>query len=411
MSAYIEEIFKTAFEALRANRLRSVLTLLGVVVGVFSIIAVMTAMRVLQEGIEVGLSSLGAHTFEVQKNPIVLAIGRPASGSGRSFQKRKNLTPDQGRKVQQYANLARSAGIEQRTYGKTVIAGKRRTNPSTIVFGTTLESFLTHNWIVQEGRAFNEMDVEFGNHVLVISSNVAAQLFPDRNPIGETVRVDNARFRVIGVLKPHQGLLMRSFVAMPMTTFQKMYGKGRSVHIVVQPANPALYQDAIEQVRGILRAARKVWPGREDDFSIFSSEVLLERFNELTFYVKVGIGSVSAISLLVAGIGIMNIMLVSITERTREIGIRRAVGAPKRNILIQFLMEAMILCQIGGVVGIVLGILAGNAVAGQLGAAASIPYDWAVIGFASCTLVGIVFGVYPAWKAANLDPIEALRFE
>ena len=167
----------------------------------------------------------------------------------------------------------------------------------------------------------------------------------------------------------------------------------------------------VEEVRGILRAIRKVPPGEEDDFEIFSNDSMIAQFNAFTRAVRIGVAVVSSIALLAAGIGIMNIMLVSVTERTREIGIRRAIGAKKRNIMAQFIMEAVVLCEVGGVIGVVLGILGGNAVALVLKLPPVIPVDWVVIGLVICSVVGIVFGTYPACKAANLDPIESLRYE
>ena len=199
---------------------------------------------------------------------------------------------------------------------------------------------------------------------------------------------------------------------MPLTTGLNRYGRTwRSLSILVQARDQASYEDTVEQVRGILRAARKVPPGKEDDFEIFSNDSLIGQFNSFTLTVRYGVTVVSSIALLAAGIGIMNIMLVSVTERTREIGIRRAVGAKKRNIMTQFIMEAVVLCEVGGVIGVVLGIAGGNATAFFLKMPPAIPLDWAVIGLAICSVVGIVFGTYPAYKAANLDPIESLRYE
>jgi len=169
--------------------------------------------------------------------------------------------------------------------------------------------------------------------------------------------------------------------------------------------------DAIEESRMILRTARKVAPGEEDDFAYFSNDSMIKQFNEFTLYLRMGVLLVSSIALLAAGVGIMNIMLVSVTERTREIGIRKAIGAQKRDILSQFIIEAVILCEIGGVLGVGLGIVGGNVVGLLLEVPAIIPWDWAAIGIIVCSLVGLLFGVYPAWKAATLDPIEALRYE
>jgi putative ABC transport system permease protein len=180
---------------------------------------------------------------------------------------------------------------------------------------------------------------------------------------------------------------------------------------MVKAKGPEVYDDCLEEARMILRTLRKVPPGAEDDFSIFSNNSLIGTFNEFTQYVKLGVGFISFISLLAAGVGIMNIMLVSVTERTKEIGLRKSVGARKSNILSQFMTEAIVLCQIGGIVGIGLGILGGNLAALAFSVPPVFPVDWALIGFALCGFIGIVFGVYPAWKAASLDPIEALRYE
>jgi putative ABC transport system permease protein len=185
----------------------------------------------------------------------------------------------------------------------------------------------------------------------------------------------------------------------------------RSLTILVQAHDAASYEETLEQARGALRVIRKVPPGAEDDFEIASNDSMITQFNSFTLAVRIGVAVISSIALLAAGVGIMNIMLVSVTERTREIGIRRAVGAKKRNVMTQFIMEAVALCQVGGIVGVALGILGGNATAYFLKLDPVIPVDWAIIGLVICSIVGIVFGTYPAYKAANLDPIESLRYE
>lgn len=198
----------------------------------------------------------------------------------------------------------------------------------------------------------------------------------------------------------------------PLTTGLNRFGRwNRSLSILVQARSQDAYDDTVEQVRGILRVVRKVPPGKEDDFEIFSNDSMISQFNTFTKAVRIGVSAVSSIALLAAGIGIMNIMLVSVTERTREIGIRRAVGAKKRNILTQFIMEAIVICEVGGAIGVLLGILGGNATAYLLKLTPVIPVDWMFIGLIICSIVGIIFGTYPAFKAANLDPIESLRYE
>jgi putative ABC transport system permease protein len=203
-----------------------------------------------------------------------------------------------------------------------------------------------------------------------------------------------------------------NFVVVPVTTGLNRFGRwNRSLNILVQARDQASYEDTVEQVRGIMRVIRKVPPGKEDDFEIFSNDSLIEQFKSFTMAVRLGVAVISSISLLAAGIGIMNIMLVSVTERTREIGIRRAVGARKRNIMTQFIMEAVVLCEVGGAFGVVFGVLGGNATAYFLKLAPVVPVDWIILGLVICSVVGIIFGTYPAYKAANLDPIESLRYE
>ena len=208
------------------------------------------------------------------------------------------------------------------------------------------------------------------------------------------------------------GQSMDNYALIPISTFQSMYGRySRSVNITVMARSSEAYAGLIETAIGYFRTIRKVEPGKENDFEIFSNESLLGQVNDITGGVKIGAMIISVIALLAAGVGIMNIMLVSVTERTHEIGIRKAVGARKSNILLQFLAEAITLCCIGGVMGIILGIGIGNLAGSFLNASMAIPYDWVILGLSICIFVGIVFGTYPAYKAANLDPIEALRYE
>ncbi|HEY4612375.1 MAG TPA: FtsX-like permease family protein, partial [Bacteroidota bacterium] len=261
---------------------------------------------------------------------------------------------------------------------------------------------------------FTEDEVQRSVPVAVLGANVVEKVFPRGGALGADVRIDGMQYNVIGIIESKGTSLggnQDNFVVIPLTTFLDHYGEDRSLHIMVKSKTPEQFDEAVDEARFILRVARKVEPGAEDDFAIFSNDSLIEQFNEFTFYVKMGIGFISFISLLAAGVGIMNIMLVSVTERTKEIGVRKAIGARKQAILMQFIMEAIVLCQLGGIVGIALGILGGNITALAFEFPAIIPIDWALIGFALCAFIGVVFGVYPAWKASNLDPIEALRYE
>ena len=258
-------------------------------------------------------------------------------------------------------------------------------------------------------------DIQYSTDVCLLGKEVVEKIFPNVDPLNQIVRVDNKPLRVIGLLEKQPEMFGEShdnYVLVPITTWQSMYGKyGRSVNIMVTAPSKESYNDIIETAIGHFRKIRKVEAGQPNDFSIFSNESLISQVNDITDPVKIGALAVSLVALIAAGVGIMNIMLVSVTERTREIGIRKAVGARKSSILIQFIIEAIILCLAGGLVGIILGIGIGNLAGSFLTAQFAIPVDWVIIGISMCIFVGLVFGTYPAYKAANLDPIESLRFE
>ena len=405
------ELIKLSLTAIRANKLRSALTLLGIVVGVFSIIAVMTAVRVLQHSIEEGLSELGSNTFQIQKFPALFMGGH---AQWEKFRNRKDITLEQSQFVADRMTNAMYIGLEAGRWGETVEFGSNKTNPNVGIDGETPGGIQTNNWTIKEGRSLTDDDQRQSRPVIILGQDVVKKIFPNRSPIGADVRVGSNKFLVIGVFESKGAAFGGSsdnFAVIPLSTFLDVYGKHRSMHIMVKAKSAERYDEAVEEARMILRLARKVEPGQPDDFEIFSNDSLISTFNEFTLYVKLGIGFISFVSLLAAGVGIMNIMLVSVTERTREIGIRKAVGARRMNILGQFIAEAIVLCQIGGIIGILLGILSGNLAALAFDAPPVFPLDWAVIGFVLCSIIGIIFGVYPAWKAANLDPIESLRYE
>ncbi|MCX6120217.1 MAG: ABC transporter permease [Ignavibacteriales bacterium] len=402
------EIFKMSLTAIRSNKLRSSLTLLGIIVGVFSIIGVMTAVQVLQNSIEAGLSGLGANTFQIQKQPAIANRTQYLKSL-----KWKDFTYEQAKIAKERITLARYVGIGTYQSSETIQFGSLKTNPNVDVGGEEPEGIYTNNWTIRDGRNFTDDDVKYSSMVVILMDDVVKKLFPHGGAVGNIVRVGAQRYMVIGTFEPKGSSIggNDNKVILPLSTFLQQYGKIRSIYLKVQAKNAEMYDACIEETRMIIRTIRKVDPGEEDNFYIASNDSLISTFNEFTLYVKLGVGFMSFISLIAAGIGIMNIMLVSVTERTREIGIRKALGARRANILSQFITEAIVLCEIGGVIGVGLGILGGNLAALALNFSPVFPLDWALIGFAITTFVGVVFGVYPAWKAANLDPIDSLRYE
>ena len=290
----------------------------------------------------------------------------------------------------------------------------RKTDPNVSVAGENPDGLRTNQWDIDLGRGLSQSDLDLSRKVVVLGSDLVAALFPPSyNPVGETVTMAGVRYKVIGTVKSKGGLFCNQdrYFIIPITTFFERFGRNRSIHIMVQSRSQENFAAVQDEVTGILRALRDVPPGEDNDFAIFSNESIIRQFNETTYYVKAGTLALAAVALIAAGIGIMNIMLVSVTERTREIGVRKAVGATRSAIVSQFLSEAVVISLLGGAIGILLGLAAGNALALALEINPVVEVVWILVGILACVLIGVCFGTYPAWKASNLDPIDALRYE
>ncbi len=408
----ISEIISIAFSTLRANKLRASLTLAGIIIGVFSIIAIMTLLNALQAGIEGGLSELGSNTYQIQKFPAIM-VGGP--GSGRKYRNRPDITYEQGVRLMDKATMYKYISIEDYIGSKVFKFRNLTTNPNNTIGGVMPSYLECNNRAIQVGRFISDADISNNSKVCVLGMDVVDKLFPGVNPVGQYILLDNHEFMVIGIFEKKGEAFGQSndnYALIPITTMQQIYGKNnRSVNIAIQAPSKDQFNESVENIVSVMRTIRKDKPGEPDSFEIYSNDSLIGEVNNFTKYFKYGAGFISFIALLAAGIGIMNIMLVSVTERTKEIGIRKAIGAKNASILTQFLIEAIILCQLGGIVGIVMGIMTGNILGMYLSSPVVIPYDWVIIGLVVCSIVGIVFGVYPAYKAAKLDPIDALRYE
>ncbi|MBN1301994.1 MAG: ABC transporter permease [Melioribacteraceae bacterium] len=408
----IIEIFKVSFQSLHSNKLRSSLTMLGIIVGIFSIIAVSTVISMLQTSIEEGISFFGKNTFQIQKWPAVRSGDR---SDWHKYRNRKNITFDDYTDLQGKLVNAKAMAAEMSRWGRTLRYGSEKTNPNVGLQGVTPEAFITRDWNVERGRAINQQDINRNSKVIILGQDIVNTLFKNVNPIGQEVWVDKYKLRIIGVLEKEGDIFGQSldnFAIIPLTTYMNFYGdRRRSLSISVMTYSKEDYDDIMLKAEGFMRTIRKVPPGEENDFEMVSNESILGQINDITFGIRTGAFVIAGIALLAAGVGIMNIMLVSVTERTKEIGIRKSIGAKKKNVLAQFLIEAITLCLLGGAVGIVLGVMTGNFVGSFLNAKAVVPLDWVGIGVTICVLIGVTFGTYPAYKAANLDPIEALRYE
>ncbi len=404
------ESIKLAYNSIRTSKLRSILTLLGIAVGLFSIIIVMTAITAIQKSVEDVFNSIGSNNFAIQKWDVQMGGGPHRH----ELRNRKNLTIKEGKKLREITTLPAAIGISVAKGNRTIRFRNEKTNPNIYLVGASYEYFIAYDLKLAQGRSFTKADDESDKLTAIIGSDVVDALFKQINPLGQEIKIEGQNFEVVGVFEKRGSVLGQSrdgFVAIPLKAFEKFYGSERSANFVIMARDKSLLNQTMDEVIGALRNIRKVKPGQENDFGIVTNEQLISQFNDFTKYVKLGAAVVAFIALLAAGIGIMNIMLVSVTERTREIGIRKAIGAKKINILTQFVIEAISLSWIGGLIGIGLGVIGGNLVAVALGVSIILPVEWIVIGLAVTTFVGVVFGTYPALKAANLDPIEALRYE
>jgi putative ABC transport system permease protein len=414
LQAELKESLFMAMGAVVAHKLRSALTLLGVLVGVFSIIVVMTSMRAAQQKIESDLNQLGGQTFMVRTWPAIQVEGPEGM---QKYWRRKRIKLQDGLELARRATLPLSVGLEDNGVTAGPMSSKFAKGPPTVwLTGETPGSFSAQNWNIEQGRPLLDSDVDGLRDVCVLGNSLAHDLFPYGSALDERVSFDGVRYTVVGVLEAKGGMEgdhQDNFALIPITTGINRYENPRwlDLSILVQARSPAVYNETVDQVRGIMRQLRKVPPGQPDDFEIISNDSVIEQMKGFTSKVRIAISLISSIALMAAGIGIMNIMLVSVTERTREIGIRRAIGAKKRSIMAQFIMEAVVLCELGGIVGVALGVAGGDIIAHFLNLPKVLPLDWIFIGLGICSLVGIIFGTYPAYKAANLDPIESLRYE
>ena len=411
------EALRMAIAAIRAHKLRSFLTMVGIIAGVASIISVMTGISVVQTAIEKEISVLGTQTFQVQKQA---AAGALSEEEFRKIQQRRPTTIEHADAIRENVKSVDLVGPELWGYNHVASYRDTKTNTNLMICGGSPEYTTNNTHYVQFGRNLSHEDVKIGRNVVLLGYEVAQELFPWSDPIDRTIKIDGRKFRVVGVLEDKSSAVggrFNHYLIIPITRFVKMYGlrtpngRERSVNITVRAKSPELLQQALDETRSVMRRERGLKPFEEDDFTIFTNDSNIRTFNQQTAGVKAGSFVIGIVALLVAGIGIMNIMLVSVTERTKEIGIRKALGARQKNILLQFLLEAIILCNIGGLIGVAAGYALGNVVSLVTDFAAHVPLVWTVVGILFCSAVGLTFGFWPALRASKLNPIDALHYE
>jgi putative ABC transport system permease protein len=402
-----------ALSSLGANKLRAALTMVGITIGVFSVISVMTAIGALQSSIESGISFLGSNIFQFAKYP---PNGNASGNVQKKYQNRRNITYRQALRYRELM-LDSAAQVCLKTFdfnGQAVYNGVKSAKSLTVV-GTN-GSFLAANaYTLGYGRNLNDEDVELSRQVLVVGKTIEKRLFPHETPIGKVIRLSGHTFTIIGVLEEKGtsfGQSQDDICAMPITRFFEDFGEAnRTVNVATQSVNQGNYNSTLDKGISAMRIARGSRANQENDFEIYSNDSLKSAFASIAGVVRIGAFVISFIALIAAGIGIMNIMLVSVTERTKEIGVRKSIGARSRDIMRQFLTEAVFISEAGGILGIVLGVIGGDLLAFWLKVDLIFPFGWAIAGLVVCSAIGIGFGLYPAYRAASLDPIEALRFE
>ncbi len=406
------EIFNMALQSIRANLLRAVLTLLIIALGIMALVGILTAIDAITYSLNDNFSGLGANSFSVQRK------WGEVKNQGRRQKNGEVVSYRQAAEFKERFDFPATVSL---SFSGTSLASAKfdteETNPNIGFTGVDENYFQVKAMDIEFGRNFSLSEITDGQPKMVIGVDVANKLFKNKpeKAIDQIITVSGNKYRVIGVLAS-KGASMNSSgdraVYAPLLTVKALYGTEDTEYDIVVAVKNALDMEAAQsEASGLFRQIRRLRPGQEDDFEVFASDSLVAILTENTNTLRWATIAIELMTLLGAAIGLMNIMLVSVTERTREIGIYKALGATSGSILYQFLMEAIIICQFGGIFGIILGILVGNLVTPALGGSFLIPWAWMALGFGLCMFVGVVSGFYPALKASRLDPIEALRYE
>jgi putative ABC transport system permease protein len=417
-SAWGEE-FVLALDTLRKNPLRSALTILGIVIGITTVITVSAMINGLNDNVLAGIRELGSDTIIAYRFPWA-GLSHPPS----AWFTRKELQPEWAEDMEKLPHVlaaSPSMRIFMPQFGSgtaDVRRGAYRAK-NVILQGNSPSINRIFDMKIQFGRPFDQNDTDHRTPVVMLGYDTARILFPENaaNSIGQEVTLNGQLFTVIGTMeKRKQGISgganpEDNIAVMPVTTLRKLYPNKKDYVIFAKASDPKMVSEAVEEMRELLRRKRRLSSDKPDDFALFTSDYFLDLWNKISGLVFLLMFAVASVGLIVGGIGVMNIMLVSVTERTREIGVRKAIGARRNSILAQFLIEAVTLSAIGGVIGVIFGSGLTLLLRYGLSVPATLSIFWIVTALVLCAFIGIGFGVYPAWKAARLDPVEALRYE
>jgi putative ABC transport system permease protein len=408
---------KEAIQATRANLLRTILTMLIIAFGIMALVGILTAIDGIKYAMTDKFSLMGANTFKIMNQSSKIRIGgkkRPRT----SDKKNPEITQQNIQDFMQNYTFPATISISSANMQVGQVKYQnRKTNPNISIKGGDEGFLVVEGYSIAQGRNFNAFEVKEGLSVVIIGEQVRKELFPYQSALQKQVTINGKHFTVIGVFEEKGSALGfggDKIVVMPYLTLDKNFASftgNKNYQINITVKENTLLEPAIEEARAVMRKVRGLNTNQEDNFGFIKSDALSTLLMEELAIVKIAATFIGLITLTGAAVGLMNIMLVSVTERTREIGIRKSLGATKKNILSQFLTEAVVICQLGGILGIILGILIGNLVSIAIGSQFIIPWLWIGVALTLCFLVGLGSGIYPAWKASNLDPIEALRYE
>jgi putative ABC transport system permease protein len=400
------EYTRFAFDAIFVNKIRSLLTTLGILLGVTAIIVIFTAIQSINSYVEGEFSAIGSSTLYLSKFPWV------QSGDFWKYRNRPAVTIDDYKKIKDRIEYAK--WMSPQVEALRTVEYRNKSLEDVYTVGCSEQYVETNTSITEVGRFFTASEVHRGRQVGVIGQGVSEELFDNEDPIGKRIKINGYPVKVIGILEKKGsffGFNMDNQVIVPYTTFKGMSFHRRGIDVVFRAETPELMGDLESEIRGEMRRIRKISPKVEDNFSINQQNMLTDLYHKITSTSYLIVFIIGTISLIVGGIGIMNIMLVSVTERTREIGIRKATGARKGNIMMQFLSESVAISSIGGILGIIIGVGLGQYLLHFIKLEASVSPSTIIIGYGFSAIVGIISGLYPAYKAAKLNPIDALRYE